>query len=224
LFFDLDGTLSDSREGVVRCIQHALEHVGAAAPPAGELTWCVGPALAGSFQTLLGTSDEAVIDRALAAYRARYERIGICENALYPGVVDAIVELAAAGHYLSVVTVKPHVYARRVLERDALTGPFRRVYGPELHERHGTKAALIGRACAGERADPARTMMIGDRAEDVTGAHQNGIRSVAVTWGYGERAELEAAHPHHIVSSVEELLDHVRMVESLMTGAAGLAE
>jgi phosphoglycolate phosphatase len=195
---------------VVRCIRYALEHVGAAAPPAADLSWCVGPALAGSFQTLLDTSDAAVIERAIAAYRERYERVGMFENTVYPGMAEAVAGFAAAGHHLSVVTGKPQVYARRVLERYQIVRSFRGVYGPELHERHYAKASLIRRACEAERVDPARTIMIGDRAEDVAGAHENGIRSVAVTWGYGARAEIEAAHPHHVVQSVEELLAHIR--------------
>src|SRR5688500_15065418 len=106
LLFDLDGTLTNSREGIVRCIQHALERFDVDVPCNDDLTPYVGPPLAGSFATLLGTDDTAVIERAIGAYRERYERLGILENTMYPGVMDALDGFAAAGHVLSVVTAK----------------------------------------------------------------------------------------------------------------------
>lgn len=210
LLFDLDGTLTDSREGVVRCIQHALECMGRGVPPATALTTCVGPPLAGSFARLLETSDAALIDQAIEAYRQRFERFGMFENAVYPGIRDALTEFVTAGHNLCVVTVKPRLYARQILEYFALAGLFSAVYGPDLGDRQYTKSELIREACSGKGLAFGSGVMVGDRAEDILGAKESGLRSIGVTWGYGERAELEAAQPDRLVSSSEELVEYIR--------------
>lgn len=205
--FDLDGTLTDSRLGVTRCIQHALAEAGAVVPSIEALTRYVGPPLAGSFATLLETRDARRIEAAITAYRSRFERIGILENRLYPGIAEVLETFEAAGHEMCVVTAKPRVYALRVLEHVGLARRFRTVHGPELDARKYTKESLIREACAA--APPGRMVMIGDRAEDVRGARSNRAGAVAVTWGYGDREELEAAQPDCMVSSSRELLDYI---------------
>jgi phosphoglycolate phosphatase len=217
LLFDLDGTLTDSREGVVRCMQHALEHLGRRSPPPADLATFIGPPLAGTFATLLGTADPALVEEAIAAYRARFERVGIFENAVYPGIRDALAELAAAGHDLYVVTVKPRRYARQILEHVELAGVFTAVHGPELGHREHTKRALIRELCTDARVPARRAVMIGDRAEDIVGAKENGLASIGVTWGYGSRAELEAAQPDVLVGSSAELVARIRRVASAAT-------
>ena len=208
--FDLDGTLTDSRLGVSRCIQHALAEAGAVAPSIEELTRYVGPPLPGSFATLLGTSNAQHIERAIAAYRHRFDQIGIFENRVYPGMVETLEAFEAAGYGMCVVTAKPRVYALRVLEHVGIARLFRGVYGPELSARDYTKESLIREACEGTPEPTGRAVMIGDRGEDVRGAKSNGIGSVAVTWGYGDREELEAAQPDRIVASCSELRDYIR--------------
>jgi phosphoglycolate phosphatase len=209
LMFDLDGTLTDSRVGVTRCIQHALAEAGVVAPPAEELTRYVGPPLAGSFETLLGTSDAQQVEEAIAAYRRRFEHVGIFENSLYPDIAEMLAVFEAASHELCVVTAKPRVYALRILEHFGIARLFRGVHGPELGARHYTKESLIreARASASTLAEAA---MVGDRAEDIRGAKSNGVGSVAVTWGYGNREELEGAQPDRIVASCSELLEYIR--------------
>jgi phosphoglycolate phosphatase len=210
LMFDLDGTLTDSRLGVTRCIQHALVEAGVVVPSIEDLTRYVGPPLPGSFATLLGTSSAQQIEGAIAAYRQRFEEIGIFENRLYPGIVETLEAFEAAGHDMCVVTAKPRVYASRILEHFGIARLFRGVYGPELGARDYTKESLIRAACTDAPALASRVIMVGDRAEDVRGAKNNGVGSVAVTWGYGEREELEAARPDRIVASSSELLEYIR--------------
>ena len=207
--FDLDGTLTDSRLGVTRCLQHALAEAGALVPSGEQLTRYIGPPLPGSFATLLRTSDEQQIEGAIAAYRRRFEQIGIFENRVYPGIVEMLEAFDAAGHDMCVVTVKPRVYALRILEHFEIARCFRDVYGPELGTRDCTKASLIRAACTASPTPSSRAVMIGDRAEDVRGARSNGIGSVAVAWGYGDREELEAAEPDRIVASSCELREYM---------------
>ena len=217
LLFDLDGTLTDSRVGIVRCIQAALTDAGAPVPAADELTRHIGPPLPRVFATLLGTSDTQAVETAMVAYRRRYELVGIFENTLYPDVTRLLEACAEAGHQLCLVTAKPHVYARQILEHFDIGRMFHNVYGPELRARNYTKESLIADACRLEEAEPGRTAMIGDRAEDVLGARANGLRAVGAAWGYGGRAELEAAHPTHIVGSPAELIEYIRQSNARLT-------
>jgi phosphoglycolate phosphatase len=210
LMFDLDGTLTDSREGVIRCIQQALVEANVVPPPIEELTQYIGPPLAGSFARLLGTSDSQQIERAIAAYRRRFEQVGMFENRLYPGIAEMLAAFGAADHEMYVVTAKPRAYAVQILEYFGIGQLFRVVYGSELGARSYTKASLIREACIGMPARVERAVMIGDRAEDVHGAQNNGLGSVAVAWGYGDREELEAAQPDRIVVSSSELVEHIR--------------
>ena len=210
LLFDLDGTLTDSREGIVRCFAHALEQLGAPVPADDDLVRYIGPAIAGSFTALLGTNEAPVIERAIAAYRDRYATVGILESAVYPGVPEALAELAGLGHRMIVVTAKPRMYAGRVLEHFRLAHHFENVYGPEFGDRQYTKGSLLRAACADSHIQPSDAVMIGDRVEDITGAADNGLPAIAVTWGYGLREELEAAKPSYLASSFAELANYIR--------------
>jgi phosphoglycolate phosphatase len=206
LLFDLDGTLTDAGAGITRCIQHALEGMGATAPTAADLRWCVGPPLQRSFAELLRTDDLARIDRAIALYRERFVPIGMFENEVYPGVADGLRRLRAAGHALWIVTSKPHEFARKILGHFGLRDAFAEVYGSELSGLHADKADLLRHVLSVERfAEP--PWMIGDRRHDVEAAHANGLRAVGVTWGYGSADELRAAGADVLVESMPELLE-----------------
>ena len=209
LFFDLDGTLTHPHEGITRCIQHALKAAGVDPPAATELLQFVGPPLRDSFAVLLATTDDARLDEALSAYRARFETIGIFENSLCPGIPVALERLAGADLQLSVVTAKPTVFARRVLAHFGLGSFFDGVYGPDLSSRGYTKASLIRAALEASRALPHLTAMVGDRGEDIAGARDNGVHGIAVAWGYATDGELAAAKPDRIVQSPRELVEYV---------------
>ncbi len=209
LFFDLDGTLTDSRPGIVASYRHAMAVLGREAPADAELTRYVGPPLGECLAVLLQTGDAALVERAIAAYRSRFERVGMFENALYPGVDEAIAALARSGRDLFVVTAKPAPYARRILEHFGIAGFFRRVHGPQLGDRRHTKATLVRALLASTGIAPDSAVMIGDRADDVVGARENGLGAVAVTWGYGCRDELEAAGADALVDSTAGLLDYI---------------
>ena len=185
LLSDLDGTITDSRNGIVRCFQHALNEM--ACEPADDSTlapYIGSPLPIGEcFAELLGTTDVPTIERAVAAYRRRFERVGMFENALYPGVVEALAALDAAGHTLHVVTAKPAVYARRILHHFGIAPFFASVQGPELGDRDVTKADLVRRCLVHNRVPSTDAVVIGDRGADIIGARRNTVRSIGVTWG-----------------------------------------
>src|SRR5277367_2862035 len=137
LFFDLDGTLTDSKPGIVASIRYGLRAVSVEAPPDDDLARLIGPPTFDAFAQLLGTADRPTLERAVQAYRDRYATVGLFESRVYPGVAEGLGALHAAGLRLCVVTSKPHVYARRIMEHFGLRGFFREVYGSELSGLRG---------------------------------------------------------------------------------------
>ena len=206
LFLDLDGTLTDPREGIVRCLAHALNSLNRPAPAAHELERFIGPPLGETFQILLRTTDDALVRSAIAAYRERFRSIGVFENRVYPDIPPALALLAQRGFTLSLLTSKARVFASQIVEHFGLSAYFVSVYGPELDDLTSTKVALLRHALANEQLDARAVVVVGDRKEDVTAGRQNGAISVGVTWGYGSREELETAGADHIVGSVADLV------------------
>lgn len=204
LLLDLDGTLTDPGVGITRCIQSALAALDKPIPEA--LDWCVGPPLRDSFARLLGNSDSETLDRAIRLYRERFTSVGMFENTVYPDVVVGLERLRNSGHQLRVVTSKPHVYARRILEHFGLSDAFISVHGSELSGEFADKADLIRHVLSTEQFDE-RPHMVGDRRHDIEGAHANNLLGIGVLWGYGSRAELEAAGADALVHSMKDLCD-----------------
>ena len=193
LFFDLDGTLTDPRTGITRCIAHALRGMGADVPALADLERYIGPSLYLSFGELLGTRDEERIRHAVALYRERYTESGLYENRVHEGIPQALEHLQRDGCTMLVVTTKPTVFARRVIAHFGLEPFFSDVVGANLDGSRSDKAELIGHALAAHRLDARRTVMIGDRRDDILGARRTATGSVGVLWGFGSREELTEA-------------------------------
>lgn len=206
LFLDLDGTLTDPAPGIGACFLHSARALGHTALTEASVRRYIGPPIREAFGEILGTRDVDRIEEALRIYRERFSTIGLFENAVYPGVPDALARLCAAGHSLSIVTSKAAVYAERIVDHFGLRRFVPRVYGAELSGERSTKAELVAHALAGERLAPAQACMIGDREHDVLGAKVHGVATIAVTWGYGSRSELEAAGADQLVDTLEQLI------------------
>jgi len=206
LLFDLDGTLTDPRPGIVRCMRHALERLRAACPSDDVLASFIGPSLRGTFATLLETSDRALVERALALYREQYEDTGLFENSVYGGVVEMLDHASRAASATFVATLKPKPYADRIVDRFGLAPYFSGVYGSELEGKFDDKAELLAELLAAENIAPASAVMIGDRAGDILAARANGIRSIGVLWGYGSTSELTDARADLLCISPDELV------------------
>ncbi len=208
LFFDLDGTLTDPRDGIVRSIQYALKELGRMSPSAAELTRYIGPPLHESFSILLGTSDASRVEQAIALYRQRFAVEGIFENELYPGITVALTTLKARAHSLFVVTSKPTVFARKIVDHFALQAYFHNVYGSELDGTRANKAELIAHVLEQEHIPSNDAAMIGDREHDIKGALANAVQPIGVLWGYGSRAELIQAGAPVLCETPEVLAKH----------------
>ena len=193
LLFDLDGTLTDARPGIVACIRHAVEGLGRTCPDDDVLATFIGPPLRGTFATLLETGEAEAIEAAMALYRDRFSVTGMFENRVYHGVPEMLIEVAARAPAVYVATSKPTVYAERIVRHFDLDRYFVRVYGAELDARLDDKATLVADLLAREKIAAGAAVMIGDRAADVRAAHANGLRAIGVLWGYGSEGELREA-------------------------------
>jgi phosphoglycolate phosphatase len=193
VLFDLDGTLTDPREGITRSIAYALERMGLAPPPLDHLTFAIGPPLRASLAKLIGTDASGPVEKALAHYRERFGDVGLFENAPYEGIAEALAALRAAGLPLFVATSKPRVYAERIVRHFALDAHFEAVHGCELDGTREDKRDLLAHLLPHHGLDPRVTAMIGDRGADMIAARHHGTHAVGVLWGYGSRDELETA-------------------------------
>ena len=209
VLFDLDGTLTDPKEGITRCMQYALAQLGLEAPATEALVPYIGPPLQDTFAQLLATDDRARVDAAIAQYRERFATTGMYENAVYPGTEAMLTQLRAAGLSVFLATSKPHVFAVKILDHFDLAQYFDSVYGSELDGRLSDKGELITELLRAERLDPTATLMVGDRSHDIIGGQRAGVRTAAVTYGYGTRAELDAHAPDYIFESPAALAHHI---------------
>ena len=223
ILFDLDGTLTDSRPGIINSALHAFrrfnETAGGDLPiPAPEaLAFLLGPPLLESFAKLAGPHKAAAL---VALYRERYEPIGMLENSVYSGIVLALETLGAQGHRLFVATSKPEVYARRILDHFGLSRWFVAIHGSERDGTRANKGELIAYVLKSHAIEPPKAVMIGDREHDALGAKANGLRAIGALWGYGSREELRAAGADPLVESPSRLAD---AVEALFACSAATA-
>ncbi len=206
ILWDLDGTLTDPKEGILRCILYALEKLGLQSPPLESLTWCIGPPLHDSFHQLAPNSQPEDIVKLIAFYRERFTHLGLYENKLYPFIVDILSDLKQTKkHYLA--TSKPHLFANRILNHFELSHYFDGVFGSEMNGDRSDKADLIEHILKKEKISTDDVYMIGDRKFDILGAKKNNIKSIGIAWGYGSAVELHSAGADHIFESPQHLKD-----------------
>ncbi len=205
LFWDLDGTLTDPKEGITKSVQHALGRLGIPAPDLDALTPFIGPPLLASFQDLYGL-DRAKARQAIGYYRERFEVQGIFENKVFPEIPPLLTELARLGVRMAVATSKPRPLAARILEHFDLHRHFYEVYGADMSGTVSAKRDVLGLAVEALSPEERRAAaMIGDHPVDVEAAHHHGLPSIAVLYGYGDPERLREAMPHRIAASVHDL-------------------
>ena len=208
VIFDLDGTLTESGEGIKKSFQYALEKMGYPSPSDKELDAVIGPPLKDSFRDIAGFNEEDC-DRAVAFYRERYTKTGIFENALYPGIPECLIALKKSGLTLAVASSKPDVMVRQILSYFGIDQFFSVVVGSNLDGTRSSKKAVIDEALRrlGSASSREGIVYVGDRKYDVVGARQCGLSSIGVTYGYGSFEELAAVKPTRMASSAAYLAD-----------------
>lgn len=203
IFFDLDGTLTDSGEGIINCAVLALEHFGLSVPSREAMRVFVGPPLDQTFIKFGVPEDKA--QEAIDVFRGRYRTVGKFENFPYPGIREMLQTLNNQGHRLFVATSKPEILANEVLEHFDLADFFEKIAGATLDGSRSHKADVIT-YLLGLTGDVGQTLMVGDTAFDVIGAAAHGIPTIGVSWGYGEVTDMEKAGAIAIAHSMDELV------------------
>lgn len=203
ILFDLDGTLTDSGEGIINCAILALEHFGLPIPSREALRVIVGPPLDQSF-IRFGVPAERT-DEAIRVYRSRYTTVGKFENYPYPGIRETLQALKAAGHRLFVATSKPEGMSVEILEKFELAQYFELICGATLDGSRSHKADVIA-YLLGQVESLENVVMVGDTKFDVLGAKEHGIPTIGVAWGYGTREEMLEAGAVAIAEKPGDLL------------------
>lgn len=204
ILFDLDGTLTDSGEGILNCAELALRHYKLPIPSREEMRVFVGPPLTETFGKF-GVPEEEV-DNAVAIFRSRYNTVGKYENTPYPGIRELLETLQAQGHRLYVATSKPEKTALDVLAHFDLTRYFTMICGASFDRSRSSKSDVIAYLLA-QNGKADNMVMVGDTHFDILGAAAHGIPGIGVSWGYGEVVEMQQAGAQAIAYSVDELLN-----------------
>lgn len=212
IFFDLDGTLTNPKEGITKCVQYALRHYGIEEPDLDKLEPFIGPPLIGSFMEFYGLEEEQARGDVVK-YRERFKDTGIFENVVYQGIPEMLEELQRQGKLLVVASSKPEEYVLRILERFGLRAYFCEVVGASMDESRTAKADVIREAFARLNITEemkAHILMVGDRKHDVEGAAACGIDCLGTYIGFARPGELEEAGAVYIAHTVEEMREILR--------------
>lgn len=207
VLFDLDGTLTESGDGITRSVQYALEKIGKPEPDVEKLEVFIGPPLMEQFMKYAGI-DEETARNAVEIYRERYSVTGMYENRLYPGVEEMLAELKRKGYKLALASSKPGFYVMQILDYFRIYEYFDVIVGSEMDGERSKKTEVIEETLRRLNMEKHRdqVIMVGDKEHDVYGAREAGLDCIAVTYGYGSKEELDVAAPVYQAASTEEIL------------------
>ena len=205
ILFDLDGTLTDSFDGIANAALYALNNLGETSYTKADLNFFIGPPIFNSFDKIFG-GDENKVQSAVKLYREYFGERGWRENRVYDGVKQMLQSLKDMGKIMAVATSKPEHFSRRITEYFDLDKYFVFVAGASMDTSRAQKDQVIEYAINSTGMDKADTIMIGDRNHDILGAKKCGLKSMGVLYGYGDLAELNAAGADYIAATPEEVV------------------
>lgn len=212
ILFDLDGTLTDSFDGITNSALHALHKMGVTEYNKSNLNFFLGPPLFDSFGTIFN-GDGQKVERAISLYREYFADKGWKENRVYDGVPQMLQQLKDCGKTLIVATSKPEPSARRITDHFDLSKYFAFVAGASMDSSRAQKAQVIEYAIASTGIDKSDTIMVGDRNHDILGAKQCGLKSMGVLYGYGDLQEHTAAGADYIAQTPQDVVRIIRNSE-----------
>lgn len=204
IFFDLDGTLFDSSIGIIKAVKYALKNFDIEIEDKQFLERYIGPPLIDCFVEFNKLSIEDA-QKALKFYRDYYNSVGKYENSPYNGIEQMLEELKNLGVNLFIATSKPEDVMSDIVNHFNFTKYFKCAYGASLDSKRNKKTSVIKYALESAKVNPEQSIMVGDHKHDICGAKDNGLKSVAVTYGYGDKIELKNSRPNYIVNNVEQL-------------------
>lgn len=205
ILFDLDGTLTDPKEGIYNGIRFALTQLNQEIPPPSDFTSFVGPPLRVVFAKLITPNSDDHIEKAVSLYRQNYRQSGLKQHILYGGVPEMLQKLKNAGYNLFVATSKPIPFAGPIMDQLGIKSYFKGIYGSELDGKNDNKVDLIADLLHKENLRPEHSIMIGDREHDIIGAKKNGLTALGVTYGYGSESELLEAGAETVLHRPKEV-------------------
>jgi phosphoglycolate phosphatase len=205
VLFDLDGTLSDSAPGILSSLRYAFAANGLEPLDAHTERVILGPPFYESLPPLIGGEEK--LPGVIGSYREKYGAEGMFDTSAYPGIRDVLEYLSGCDIRLAVATSKPEHYAVPIVEHLGLSDFFATVGGDELDGSLRTKALVIDKVLRRlDVAQPKDAVMIGDRAHDVLGAREHGIRCIGAGWGYAMPGELAKAGAQPVCADPSDLL------------------
>jgi len=210
ILFDLDGTIIDSRAGIIATLHRVIAELGHEPDPSIDLTWVVGPPLSDLIGQVLAHYGETRVDLAITLYRHFYQEAGVPNTPVFPHIETIVRDIAASGAGLYLATSKPAVLARQILERHCLASCFDEIHGANPDDSGAEKPEMIAALIRRHGLKKHDCLMIGDRRFDISGAHANGVRGIGVLWGYGGLKELTEAGADMIVSTTADLPDAIQ--------------
>lgn len=205
ILFDLDGTLTDPKMGITKSVQYALRKFNIIEEDLDKLEPFIGPPLANSFMELYSFS-ELESKKAVEFYREYFKDTGLYENELYAGMNKLLEMLINQKRVLMVATSKPTIFAEKILKYFNIDKYFDFICGSNLDGTMSDKTEIIRYIVKEKNINKQRTVMVGDRKHDIIGAHNNGIDSIGVSYGYGSEEELKNSKPTHIIKSVQDFV------------------
>lgn len=200
--FDLDGTLSDSSDGIIKSMNYALAEMGRNPLPADRLVPFIGPPITDIFQALLGSPDPSIIMEGVRYFRKRYFDVGFKENRLYEGIPEMLESLKADGHILYIATSKSPQNAVETVRFLGIETYFEAVLGSGIQRK---KHDILNDIVSGNNVRSTHAVMIGDRKFDIAAGKHAAMKTIGVTWGFGTREELAAAGADAIIDTVSSL-------------------
>ena len=221
LLFDLDGTLTNPKEGITKSVQYALHHFGIDVDDPDTLTSYIGPPLIPSFMEFHGLTQEQALE-ALQVYRQRFASVGLFENEVLEGVPEMLRALKQKGRFVAVASSKPEAYVVRILEHFDLLQYFDEVVGASMDEKRSAKKDVIEEALhrMGKAPGDRNVLMIGDRMHDIEGAWLCGLDSLGVYTGFAADGELEAAGATYVFHSIRSMADFLLKEEMTLPNDA----
>lgn len=205
ILFDLDGTITNSGEGIIRAVSYALEKMKIEIPEQKELYSFIGPPLIDSFKQYYHL-DDLKANVAVDYYRDYYQKQGIYENHVYEGISELLLTLKTAGCTLYIATSKPEIYAKQILAHFDLSKYFAGIFGASLDGERSKKGDVIQYALkAAAITQLEEALMVGDRSHDIIGAKENKLSSIGVLYGFGDQVELKIAGADYIAATPKDI-------------------
>lgn len=203
-FFDFDGTIADTGEGIFDCAQFALKTMGYPPATPEQLRAFIGPPIFDSFKSISGGSDE-ICNGLSRLYRQHYSEGGILLFRIYDGIIELFREIKESGMQLAIVSSKPERFIKRIVAHIGSEDLFDYIACPVDDNHPETKSELMERACRNLSVERSKAVMVGDRRFDTEGAKKSGIRSIGVLYGYGSRDELISSGADYLAKNADEI-------------------